>query len=167
MHLGVAGKIVQAFILSYSFPSNIGFTLVIGIKRNPACSSSGTFLVTTRKDSSSEGLTIECNGRYTLYVAPDLKYDLLIVKTTGDNWDKVAVVWDMTSLTVYYDGNQQGSTSTTTSSPTNVNDDNRVGFGPQYTTSNNVGSGLEARLDGLYIFNRPLSAGQVSAHTLP
>ena len=104
-------------------------------------------------------------GRYTLYVAPDVKYSLTVTKPTSGSWDKVVVVWDMTSLTVYYDGTQQGTTSATTSSTTNVNDLNRVGFGPEYTTGSSATS--DARVDGLHIYNRPLSAGEVSSHAYP
>ncbi len=152
---------------TFSLPFDLGFTLVIGIKRDGACTSSTAYVLTTRKDSSSEGLEIACNGKYTLYVAgnPGTKYIHTVPKTAESSWDKVIVVWDMTDLTIYYDGTEKTPTSSTVLMTVNVNDDNRVGFGPQYTTSTSVSS--QARVDGLHLYNRPLSPSEVTAHSYP
>ena len=134
---------------------------MVWIKRDGACTESNKFLVTTREGSDKEGLWIECNGHYTLYVAPDELYDLTVSRTRESEWDEVVVVWDLSSLLVYYNEALQSSASPSTGSAVTLNTDNEVGFGPEYTKTTSVSS--QGKIDGIRIYNKPLTPTDIAA----
>ncbi len=127
------------------------------------CTGSSKYLVTTRSDSETEGLWIRCTGQYNLFVAPDEYYYYFGSAPAVNSWVHVVVVWDKVAsqLLVYYDGVLKFTESPSTTSTKTVNMDNRVAFGPQFTTTTAVAS--QGRIDAFSIYNRPLSSAEVAA----
>ncbi len=151
----------------------LGYTFGLWIMKPADCASTYVAIATTRvhpgSNPQSEGIWIRCqddanNIEYRMYAAPSSHTYKVMPITSGPNtWYYATMVWTVgTALKIYEDGQYvvDGSWAATGWSSI-VNTDRELTFGRQFT---NLANGhASACVDGVRIFNRPLSSAEVLA----
>ncbi len=147
----------------------LGFSIGLWIKKMSACASNYVGIVTTQilAPSQTEGMWIRCcdavtDIEYRVHAHPQFMSNLVMTLGSGpDVWFYATIVWFAGQpLKVYEDGmyRQDGLVA----SPTrDINTQGMITFGSQYT--DHISGHATAYVDGVRIFNRPLSDPEVQA----
>ncbi len=151
-----------------------GFTFALWIRKASTCSSNNVGIATTlvKNPSPTEGIWIQCQSnlneiKYGVRIHPDSSSKEVMVLASGpDVWFYAPMVWSVGQPIVIYDNGQYASDGNWETGPgfaTNVNTQRKLAFGLQYTDDTNPSTYGTAYIDGVRMFNRPLTAAEVQA----